>query len=133
MGRHSFRRKRLFGHSRRQSKFGSGYWPGPVAHRFKMEPTSQHLVSSLCPNLCHAWRLLSNTARYVMTSHLKRGFVAVALGKATKSLPDAGRRPGTKAEPRDESDIGIALRAAYKSALDETIPAEMLDLLSKLK
>jgi Anti-sigma factor NepR len=37
------------------------------------------------------------------------------------------------AEARDESDIGVALRAAYKSALDEAIPAEMLDLLSKLK
>jgi Anti-sigma factor NepR len=59
--------------------------------------------------------------------------VAVALGKATKSQPGIGRISVAKAEPRDESYVGVALRAAYKSALDETIPAEMLDLLSKLK
>jgi len=32
-----------------------------------------------------------------------------------------------------DSDIGGALRAAYKSAVDEAIPPEMLDLLNKLQ
>jgi hypothetical protein len=68
-----------------------------------------------------------------MTSLWRRGSVAVALGKATKSRSETSRLSGVTAEARDESGVGIALRAAYKSALDEAIPAEMLDLLSKLK
>jgi Anti-sigma factor NepR len=68
-----------------------------------------------------------------MTAPRERGFEAVALSKATKSQPETGSGAATKPEQRDDSDVGIALRAAYKSALDEAIPSEMLDLLSKLK
>jgi hypothetical protein len=57
----------------------------------------------------------------------------VALGKGTKNQPmmRQPRRPASR--PLDDNDVGTALRAAYKSAVDEAIPPEMLDLLSKLK
>lgn len=32
----------------------------------------------------------------------------------------------------DERDVGTALRAAYQQAVDEKIPADLLDLLGKL-
>ncbi len=35
--------------------------------------------------------------------------------------------------PQGDGDVGSALRAAYQSAVDEKIPAEMLDLLGKLR
>ncbi len=39
---------------------------------------------------------------------------------------------GDKKAARKGQDVNIALRRAYESALDETIPKSMLDLLSKL-
>lgn len=47
------------------------------------------------------------------------------------------RKPRTAAKPRrkDEpggNDVGKVLRTVYQNAVDEDIPAEMLDLLSKL-
>jgi Anti-sigma factor NepR len=62
--------------------------------------------------------------------------VLVADGKLSKS-PSV---PGTLASRRSrdpasssEHDIGSALRAAYEIAVNEDIPPEMLDLLSKLR
>jgi len=34
--------------------------------------------------------------------------------------------------PRKGQDVNLALRRAYESAVDETIPQSMLDLLNKL-
>jgi Anti-sigma factor NepR len=58
----------------------------------------------------------------------------VAEGKSSKSPPS----PQPTSKSRDEAstterDVGSALRAAYDSALNEDIPPEMLDLLSKLR
>jgi hypothetical protein len=44
-------------------------------------------------------------------------------------------RPTGSDHPRvhaDERDVGTALRAAYQQAVDEKIPADLLDLLGKL-
>ena len=43
--------------------------------------------------------------------------------------------PERRQKPRHDNvqDIGGALRAAYDSAVNEEIPPEMLDLLSKLR
>ncbi len=43
----------------------------------------------------------------------------------------AGKDAGRKI-PRKAQDVNIALRRAYESAIDETIPQSMLDLLDKL-
>jgi Anti-sigma factor NepR len=59
--------------------------------------------------------------------------VPVALGKGTKKQPMMRQPPPPASRAPDDGDVGVALRAAYKSALDEAIPPEMLDLLSKLK
>jgi hypothetical protein len=62
-----------------------------------------------------------------------KGIFRVAEGKVSKSPPQ--RRPSIDQtrNPNSERDIGSALRAAYDSAVQEEIPPEMLDLLSKLR
>jgi Anti-sigma factor NepR len=57
----------------------------------------------------------------------------VALGKGTTKQPVMRQPTPPVSRAPDDGDVGVALRAAYKSALDEAIPPEMLDLLSKLK
>lgn len=53
--------------------------------------------------------------------------------------PESGLPPskpadkdGGKKIPNKAQDVNIALRRAYESAVDETIPQSMLDLLNKL-
>lgn len=41
-------------------------------------------------------------------------------------------RDDEKKIPKKAQDVNIALRRAYESAVDETIPQSMLDLLNKL-
>lgn len=43
--------------------------------------------------------------------------------------PPASRRARP---PRNDRDVGAALRAAYKRTVEESVPQEMLDLLGKL-
>jgi Anti-sigma factor NepR len=59
----------------------------------------------------------------------------VASGKYPKPAPSAGtaKNDRTRQTGSREHDIGGALRAAYDSAVNEEIPREMLDLLSKLR
>jgi Anti-sigma factor NepR len=58
----------------------------------------------------------------------------VAEWKIPKLPPIADDRAFNKTRNSDnEQEIGRALRAAYDSALQEEIPPEMLDLLSKLR
>lgn len=49
------------------------------------------------------------------------------------SPPDepSGKDTGKKM-PRKAQDVNVALRRAYESAVDESIPQSMLDLLNKL-
>ena len=49
----------------------------------------------------------------------------------SSSQKSAGK-DGNKKIPRKTQDVNIALRRAYESAVDETIPDSMLDLLNKL-
>jgi Anti-sigma factor NepR len=52
----------------------------------------------------------------------------------SKSPPASVRPlPAQTRNPNSERDIGGALRAAYDSAVNEAIPPEMLELLSKLR
>lgn len=44
----------------------------------------------------------------------------------------ASPRKGRAATPMDEGHVSQVLRNVYQRAVDEDIPAEMLDLLSKL-
>ncbi len=53
----------------------------------------------------------------------------------SKSGSPPNKQAGKDAEkqlPRKVQDVNVALRRAYDSAVDETIPQSMLDLLSKL-
>ncbi len=45
----------------------------------------------------------------------------------------AGSAMTTQPDKKDTSSLGNALRAVYQDAAGETVPDEMLDLLSKLK
>lgn len=58
-----------------------------------------------------------------------------------KDLKASGTRPdsGTASDPKKpakvqgkDRDMGSALRSAYQKTVDETVPDEMMDLLSKL-
>lgn len=70
----------------------------------------------------------------VARGRVKKGINRVAEGKMSKSPPASGHPlPVQTRNPNSERDIGGALRAAYDSALNEDIPPEMLDLLSKLR
>lgn len=44
----------------------------------------------------------------------------------------AGASTRAGANPGSERDMGAALRKVYQHAVDESIPAEMLDLLGRL-
>lgn len=73
-----------------------------------------------------------------MTSMLGvcKGTICVGEAKSTKTISASGvAMPERRQKSRHDNvqDIGGALRAAYDSALNEEIPAEMLDLLSKLR
>ncbi|HAF42496.1 MAG TPA: hypothetical protein DCG90_12135 [Sphingobium sp.] len=58
----------------------------------------------------------------------RRSAGAGGKGGAKSSSP----RKGRKASPKDEGHVSQVLRTVYQRAVDEDIPAEMLDLLSKL-
>lgn len=48
---------------------------------------------------------------------------------------DNGERanePSKTREPRDRHDVGAALRVAYREAIEEPVPDDLLDLLGKL-
>jgi len=76
--------------------------------------------------------MLSINCGYAMTRGW-RGSTSVAFEK--QEQPDTPLDPDrTKtAPPPPDSAVGDALRAAYQSTVNEAIPVEMLDLLSKLK
>jgi Anti-sigma factor NepR len=65
-----------------------------------------------------------------------KGTICVGEAKSTKASSVASAAlPERRQKPRHDNvhDIGGALRAAYDSAVNEEIPPEMLDLLSKLR
>lgn len=66
-----------------------------------------------------------------------KGQTSVAVAKKTGNASTAGDKtgPGKSASGvrSDERDVGNALRIAYKNAVDEEIPAQLLDLLDKLR
>lgn len=50
-----------------------------------------------------------------------------------RSSPEKpGGKDAEKKNPRKAQDVNLALRRAYDSAVDESIPQSMLDLLNKL-
>ena len=53
--------------------------------------------------------------------------------KTDPSLPaDSDTMPKSRKKRGPNAEIGQALRKAYRDAVEETIPPEMLDLLGKL-
>ena len=50
--------------------------------------------------------------------------------KPPAAEPEDNRKPRRKRGPNAE--VGLALRTAYRQAIEEDIPPEMLDLLGKL-
>ncbi len=52
--------------------------------------------------------------------------------KQPNAMPAAASQ-GDKTDRKDSSVLGNALRAVYQDAIGESVPDEMLDLLSKLK
>ena len=58
----------------------------------------------------------------------------VAPDKTRKSPRAIKQRPEPRVASKEtEFDLGMALRSAYEDTVREAIPAEMLDLLSKLR
>lgn len=51
---------------------------------------------------------------------------------SAKEPGSAAARGGKRRSTRDENPMSQALKSAYQRTIDEDIPAEMLDLLSKL-
>ncbi len=56
---------------------------------------------------------------------------AMATGSDKSKDPSVSQRRA--AARGDRRDVGVALRAAYQQTVEEAIPAEMLDLLGKLR
>ncbi len=54
-------------------------------------------------------------------------------GEQEAKLSSATPRTAMQANKKDSSNLGNALRAVYQDAIGESVPDEMLDLLSKLK
>ena len=55
--------------------------------------------------------------------------------KVPGTRPDTGEASDTKTPAKvqgKDRDMGSALRSAYQKTVDETVPDEMMDLLSKL-
>ena len=52
--------------------------------------------------------------------------------KSGSPSPQSVGKDAEKKMPKKAQDVNIALRRAYESAIDETIPQSMLDLLNKL-
>lgn len=57
--------------------------------------------------------------------------MALSEDKSTGPKATAARIPKSKKDVSN-SDLGQALRSVYQRAIDEDVPAEMLDLLDKL-
>ena len=53
-------------------------------------------------------------------------------GQAAESAPKAASTPRRKSAGKKEGHVSQALKSVYQNAIDEDIPSEMLDLLSKL-
>lgn len=54
-------------------------------------------------------------------------------GDKAAQRSDAGSAMTTQPDKKDASSLGNALRAVYQDAVGESVPDEMMDLLSKLK
>ncbi len=54
-------------------------------------------------------------------------------GEQEAKLSSATPRAAMQTNKKDSSNLGNALRAVYQDAIGESVPDEMLDLLSKLK
>jgi hypothetical protein len=50
----------------------------------------------------------------------------------TSPAPEGNDLPTTRKKRGPNAEVGHALRAAYRQAVDEDIPPELLDLLGKL-
>jgi hypothetical protein len=60
------------------------------------------------------------------------GNVASGAAAPKKSPRVKNAKPAAATAPKTDSAVGNVLRSVYQKAVDEAIPAEMLDLLSKL-
>src|SRR3546814_17900925 len=58
--------------------------------------------------------------------------VSMMSSESDSARPRASRKDVEKKMSRKGQDVNIALRRAYESAVDETIPQSMLELLDKL-
>ncbi len=54
-------------------------------------------------------------------------------GEQAAKQPNATPQAGTQSDRKDSSNLGNALRAVYQDAVGESVPDDLLDLLSKLK
>lgn len=81
--------------------------------------------------------LVASTTERNVTGGDRKDVGADTSGSERKAVkPDAARkRPGSAAKrsaAKDEAQVANALRSVYQKAVEEDIPSEMLDLLSKL-
>lgn len=57
----------------------------------------------------------------------------VTEGEKTAKRTTAEDQAMKRSKPAESTNVGNALRAVYQDAIGESVPDEMLDLLSKLK
>ncbi|BDD66593.1 hypothetical protein Sj15T_16140 [Sphingobium sp. TA15] len=81
--------------------------------------------------------LMAAEGRVLVASTTERDVTGGHRKDVGTSTPDSGVKGGAARKKRaaaakDDGQVANALRSVYQRAVDEDIPAEMLDLLSKL-
>jgi hypothetical protein len=74
-------------------------------------------------------REVDQKGRVLVSPDMKANVIHSPAKAAEKKMPVRKKRP--VASP-DDSQVGEVLRTVYQRTVDEAIPSEMLDLLSKL-
>ena len=80
--------------------------------------------------------LLAAEGRVLVASTTERDVTGGDRKDVGTSTPDSGVKGGAarrkRAAAKDDGQVASALKSVYQRAVEEDIPAEMLDLLSKL-
>lgn len=76
--------------------------------------------------------LVASTTERDVTGGDRKDVGAGASGSDAKGVKPGAARKRRGAPAKEEAQVANALRSVYQKAVEEDIPAEMLDLLSKL-
>lgn len=97
-----------------------------------MEQTTRFFVSNVAPGLYRPRHkaMQANAGTQSTRGRGDQGERALSSEKVQK--PEMTRKTAGKKIHSKDQDMGAALRSVYQKTVEENVPSEMLDLLSKL-